>query len=107
MAGWLAKCEHVASALKGIPGIQVEVAEARPELDEAATTSPRTHIFFEKSWKGPSEREVAQMLRDGDPSIRVGSAGYYGGISIIPVNLQDGEEELIARRLKEILKSRR
>jgi D-glucosaminate-6-phosphate ammonia-lyase len=106
-AGWLAKCEHVASALKGIPGIRVEVAEAHPEFDEAATTSPRTHIFFEKSWKGPSEHEVVQMLRDGDPSIRVGSAGYYGGISIVPVNLQDGEEELIARRLKEILRSRR
>lgn len=103
LAGWRAQCEHIVNALKGISGIRAELAEAQPELDEAASTHPRALIFFDKSWKGPSEKEVVQRLRDGDPSIRVGSAGFTGGIAIHPVCLQKGEEELIARRLREIL----
>ena len=102
-ATWHARCDHVVSELQGISGIRAEIVEAEPDIDEADFTHPRAIIRFDRSWTGPSQKRVVEMLEDGDPSIRVGSAGEYGGISIIPVDLQAGDEELIARRLKEIL----
>ncbi len=106
-ANWRAKCKHVVEALHGISGIRVELEEAHQESDEANSTHPNAFIFFDKSWKGPSEERVKQLLAAGDPSIQVGSASVYGGIAIVPVNLRDGDEEIIADRLREILASRR
>ena len=102
-AGWRAKSQHVVSALQDVPGLRVELAEAEPDRDEAFTTSARAIIFFEKSWRGPDRQAVVQKLIDGDPSIRVGAAQNSDGIAIIPVNLGDGEEAIVASRLKEIL----
>ena len=104
-AAWHAKCDHVVSELQGIPGVRAEIVETDPDIDESNFTHPRAIIRFDRSWTGPSVDRIVEILEDGDPSIRVGSAGSYGGISIIPVDLQAGDEELIARRLKEILTS--
>ena len=102
-ADWTAKCEQVVSALQDIPGIRAELGEAAPELDEAQTNTPRALIFFDRSWTGPTEETVVTRLADGDPSIRVGSASFHGGIAVCPVNLRHGEEELVAQRLREAL----
>jgi L-seryl-tRNA(Ser) seleniumtransferase len=102
-AGWRAKCAFTASKLSDIPGLRVEIAESTPDHDDAQSNYPRTLIFFERGWKGPSEQEVRQRLEDGDPTIRVGSAGPHGGIALIPVNLQDGDEEILVARLREVL----
>ncbi len=102
-ASWQAQCEHVVSALQGIPGLRVELVEATPELDEFESATPRVFLFREKSSPGPSEDEIVRQLKDGDPSIRVVEAGFTGGIPISPVTLQKGEEEIVARRLKDIL----
>ena len=102
-AGWRAKCHHILSALEDIPGLRLQLSEAQPELDEADTTHPRAFVFFEPSWTGPSEDEVVHQLEDGDPSIRTRPSSFAGGIAFVPVNLRDGEEEIIARRLREIL----
>ena len=102
-AGWQAKCQHVVSELSGIPGVKVELAEAEPELDEAASTYARALISFERDWQGPGLEKVVERLEDGDPSIRVRTIGLNRTIAIVPVDLQDGEEDIIAGRLKEIL----
>jgi len=102
-AGWLAKCEHVVRVLRDIPGVRVEVAKTTPELDEAGTTYDRALIFLDKSRGGTTEEQIVDELAAGDPSIRVRSAGPAGGIAIIPVNLRDGEEELIANRIRQML----
>ncbi len=103
MAGWRAKCLYLVSALEGIPGVRAELAEATPDRDEFLSATPRAFIFFEGSWSGPSEADVVNALEQGDPSIRVGTAGFGGGISVIPVCLQDGEERVVAERLRSIL----
>ena len=105
-ASWRAKSQSVVSALQDIPGLRIELAEAEPERDEAATGSARAEIIFEKSWNGPDRETVVQKLIDGDPSIRVGAARDADGIAVIPVNLRDGEEEIVASRLREILEGR-
>ncbi len=99
---WRSKCEYMMSELQAITGLELELSEARPELDEADRTHPRVLIFFDKAWRGPSESEVVRYLMNGDPSIRVRAASYAGGIAIVPVNLMDGDEEIIVRRIMEI-----
>ncbi len=102
-AGWRVKCRHIVSELQDIPGVRAELREATPEHDEYESNYPRAFVLFDRSWNGPSSVVVMERLKDGDPSIRVREAEFTGGISIIPVALQDGEEEIIAQRLREIL----
>lgn len=102
-AGWRAKSEYVVDKLKNIPGIDVELSEATPDRDESQNTMARALIRFTSDWTGPSEEDVIRLLDEGDPRIRVGKADAHGGIAMIPVNVQDGEEAIIANRLLEIL----
>ena len=60
-------------------------------------------IYFESGWCGPSPAEVRQCLLDGDPPIHVGMGHYADEINLVMVCLQDGEEEIVADRLLEIL----
>ena len=102
-AEWRDKSQSVVNALQDLPGLLVELSEAAPELDELYRMSARAMIYFEKSWKGPGRQAVVQKLIDGAPSIQVSAAQNAAGIAVIPVNLADGEEELVASRLREIL----
>ena len=102
-AEWRDKSQSVVNALQDLPGLRVEISDAAPELDEYLRLSARAMIYFEKSWKGPGRQAVVQKLIDGAPSIQVGVAQNGLGIAVIPVNLSDGEEEIVASRLREIL----
>ena len=81
------------------------LAEARPELDDSRSGHARVEISLEPGRPGPSEAEVIELLREGDPPIMLGVAGPEGGIGVVPVNLRNGEEEIVARRLREVLTS--
>ena len=102
-ASWRGKCEYVVDALQGIDGVRAELAEARPELEDSRSGHAKAVISLEAGRPGPSEAEVIEQLREGDPSILLGPAGPEGGIAVVPVNLRNGEEEIVARRLREVL----
>ena len=102
-ANWRAKCAHVADHLQGIDGLTVELMEARPELDEPDSNTARARVQMTPSWTGPSLDRIGQMLEDGDPGIRVRVSQIDSSFSFIPVNVRDGEEEIVANRLREIL----
>src|SRR5262249_26604990 len=57
----------------------------------------------EKRWKLTRER-ITQDLANGDPSIRIGRVGGTGdrGVLISVFVLQEGEDRIVARRLREI-----
>ena len=101
-ADWRAKSAHVVDRLEDIPGLRVELIEARPELDEPDNNCARAQVSFTQSWTGPSMDEVIQQLEDGDPGIRVRASQIDNTFSFIPVNVRNGEEEAVARRLREI-----
>ncbi len=103
MSGWRDQCVLVIEALEDIPGLRVELSEARPEMLESMSNAPRAVIYFDQDWKGPSQERILQMLEDGDPGVRVNSSGFEGEIAIIPVNLRPGEEVELAQRLREVL----
>ena len=97
--GWYDKANYVARKLEGIPGLQVVIEDTPGERQ-----GPQPVIRFGRDWKGPTPAEVRQRLVDGDPSIRVGGGGSRPEINVVMVNVQDGEEKIIAERLIEALK---
>jgi len=98
-------CRGIVDAMHGIPGIRAVV-----EQDKVNRVIPHAVIYFEPSWKGPSGRAVQVALAQGQPHIYVQQGAHQGGyfdeIAIDPINLQPGDEEIIATRLREELTRR-
>ncbi|MCH8310678.1 MAG: aminotransferase class V-fold PLP-dependent enzyme [Chloroflexi bacterium] len=105
-ANWRAQCARVVDELKDIPGLRVELEEARPDLLESSSNFARAVIHFEQDWNGPTMDRINQMLEDGDPGVRIGASDVGDALAVYPVNLQPGEEEILAARLREVLTGR-
>jgi len=97
-AGWRAGAEHIVERLRGIDGLRIILEDGDPNRQ-----GPQAVIYFESNWDGPAPDEVRAALLAGDPAIHVGAAGYDDEINIVMVNVQSGEERIIADRLEEIL----
>ena len=102
-ANWRAKCVHVVDELKEIPGLRVELEEARPDHLEGGSNFAKAVIHFDQDWNAPNIEDITQMLFDGDPGVRVGLSDIGDALAVYPVALQPGEEEILAARLKEVL----
>jgi len=98
-AGCQSKAEFVLESLSGIPGLRVEL-----EDDPSERQGPQPVLYFEDDYDGPSIDEIKKQLEAGDPAIYVGGGGARQEINIVMVNVQDGEEKIIADRLNEILR---
>lgn len=98
-------CASIVDALGDIPGLRAVV-----EQDGVNRVLPSAVIYFEPSWTGPSGRAVQLALAAGDPHIYVQQGphqgGYFDEIAIDPINLQPGDEEILASRLREELTRR-
>ncbi|HIK89471.1 MAG TPA: aminotransferase class V-fold PLP-dependent enzyme [Dehalococcoidia bacterium] len=99
--GWYSKAQYVAERLAGIDGVRVEL-----EDDPAERQGPQPVLYFEDNYDGPSTADIKEQLEAGDPGIYVGGGGNRPEINIVMVNVQDGEEIVIADRLEEILRDR-
>ena len=97
-AGWRAGAEHIVERLRGIDGLRIILEDGDPNRQ-----GPQAVIYFESNWDGPAPDEVRAALLAGDPAIHVGAGGYDDEINIVMVNVQSGEERIIADRLEEIL----
>lgn len=97
--GWHSKAQYVAERLSGIDGVRVEI-----EDDPAERQGPQPVLSFDDDYDGPSIAEIREQLEAGDPGIFVGGGGSREEINIVMVNVQDGEEIVIAERLNEILR---
>jgi hypothetical protein len=60
-------------------------------------------LYFDSAYRGPKPDEIRKRLQEKDPPIYVGGGGYRDEINVVMVNVQDGEEKLIADRLLEIM----
>ena len=96
--GWMAKARYIRGRLEHIPGLRVVIEGSSPDRH-----GPQPVVYFEPGWRGPSPAEIRRRLLDGDPPIHVGMGYYADEINLVMVCLQDGEEEIVAERLLEIL----
>jgi len=95
-------CATVAEALADIPGLRVVV-----EQDAANRVIPHAVVYFTPDWVGPSGHAVQVALAQGAPHIYVQQGAHQGGyvdeIAVDPINLQPGDEAIVAARLREEL----
>jgi L-seryl-tRNA(Ser) seleniumtransferase len=95
-------CAAIAEGLSDIPGLRVVV-----ECDAVNRVIPHAVIYFTPDWRGPSGHAVQVALAQGDPHIYVQQGAHQGGyfdeISVDPINLQPGDEQIVATRLREEL----
>ena len=95
-------CMHIVDAVRDLPGLRAVV-----EQDPLNRILPHAVIYFEPSWQGPSGQAVRDALASGTPHIYVQQGtqqgGYFDEIAVDPINLQPGDEDIIATRLREEL----
>lgn len=95
-------CGAIVEALGDIPGVRAVV-----EQDPVNRVIPHAVIYFTPEWVGPSGHAVQVALAQGEPHIYVQQGAHQGGyfdeIAIDPINLQPGDDAVIATRLREEL----
>jgi len=98
-------CASIAEALADIPGLRVVV-----EQDAVNRVLPHAVVYFTPDWVGPSGHAVQVALAQGEPHIYVQQGAHQGGyfdeIAVDPINLQPGDEAIVAARLREELTRR-
>jgi L-seryl-tRNA(Ser) seleniumtransferase len=93
---WESQIEYLERALKGIPG--VETGRVPKHI---VNHVPRLYLKIDPNVAGMAQEDVIEKLSQGDPRIEVLTTPL--GLTICANTLQSGEEEHIARRLREIL----
>ena len=90
---------RIVEALGDIPGLRVAV-----EQDGVNRVLPQAVIYFTPEWVGPSGHAVQVALAQGEPHIYVQQGAHQGGyfdeVAVDPFNLEPGDVDIIARRLR-------
>lgn len=96
---WERRVKFIGDSVAATPSVKTE-----QYVPEIANHVPHLKITWDSSKVKLSYREVAKRMREGDVSIEVvpGSEEFLG---IGVWTLQPGEEKLVAKKLREILKS--
>lgn len=95
---WDRRVRTISEQLSSIPGVRLE-----PYTPEIANQVPHLRVEWDSSKIALSSEAVMQRLRDEEPSIEL-VPGPERGIEISAWTLQPGEAEIVARRIREILK---
>jgi D-glucosaminate-6-phosphate ammonia-lyase len=101
IAEWERRCKLIAAAVSHVDGI--ESAYQPPYANKFPPASPLVHLNFGDN-APVGAADVARELEAGEPSILV--SGSATSITVGPQTLQDGEAEIIAKRLVSILRPR-
>ena len=105
------RAERVVQELKGLPGLTTEIL-----VPPVANHVPHLMIRYDRSRVPTSPSDLAQKLREGTPSIELnpatgrasGAAGLHSDENTIVVGvwmLQAGEDQIVGKRIKEVLTS--
>lgn len=92
---WDWQANRVAEAVNGLPGVTARVLrEGQPAAPDFA---PRAYVDL------PPDRARAAVaaMREGEPPVVIRSVS--SGVVIDPMTMMPGEEDVVARRLKEVL----
>ena len=90
--------QPIIKALSDIKGIKAEIIH-----DEINHHVPVIVIQFDPEWLGPSGAEISTILLQKNPRIFIQYFKELGHLVVNPVSLQDGENEIVAMRLREEL----
>jgi D-glucosaminate-6-phosphate ammonia-lyase len=97
---WERRVSLIGDAAKSIAGVKAE-----QYIPPIANHVPHLRLTWDPSQVKLSYKEVAVKLREGDPSIEVVPGNNKDSLEIGVWMLQPGEDKIVARRLREVLKS--
>ncbi|MBI4902895.1 MAG: aminotransferase class V-fold PLP-dependent enzyme [Acidobacteria bacterium] len=96
---------RVATSLAGIPTVRTEFI---PNLDESH--SPRLSVQWDEAKLRLTPGDVVTQLREGEPSIVTADMTKFRpswkGLGIFANQLREGEEKIVAGRVRQILEAR-
>ena len=98
MAAYRGMTQQVVDALFEIPGLEVTL-----EHDRHNYLLPCAVIHFTDDWRGPSRNDIAAAMQQGQPGIYLHELGGPYQLAVDPLNLTEGEVEIVIRRLREEL----
>ena len=93
---WESKIDTIATSVNSIEGVTTEVS-----VPPIANHTPLLFINWDESKVKTSNKDLMLKLRNGSPSIEVMANGT--GINITVFMLQEGEEKIVAKRVREEL----
>ena len=94
---WETKLAVIENSVKSVPGVVTEV-----HVPPLGNHTPTLRISWDVVKVKLTDIELKERLRNANPSIEVGS-GAPNTISITVFMLKDGQEKIVATRLKEEL----
>ncbi len=98
-AKYRSQMNFIVDQIAEIPGLSAEIIHNRDHY------IPQAVVTFGANWRGPSYKEIGERLKAGSP--RIYAAVDYretpSFIAIDPLNLQEGEVELVAEQFRKIL----
>ena len=100
MERWEKQVKRMVKKISMIPHVQVFSGFPAQPLTQPAII-PRVYVKFDEEVLGATKEEIAKKLHEGNPSIVVTVGKEY--LIFNPHMLQEGEEELIVKSLKEIV----
>ena len=101
-AEWRNRSSVITSAVEDIVGLEVRIEDG-----DLNRQGPQAVVYFRDGWSGPDSDTIVARLSAREPSIRIGNGGYEDELFINPGTLEEGEEEIVARALREELLSPR
>jgi L-seryl-tRNA(Ser) seleniumtransferase len=105
-AMWESWLEQIGASAKRVEGVRTEVQQPSADL---SNRTPQLRIQWDGAKLGITGQEAARVLLDNDPRIVVaGSGGSRSGnmsswISIVPYQMQPGDEKIVAERVYAVL----
>ena len=94
---WQRLAHHMAEGLSGIPGV-------RAEYRDAGRRGGSVQVTLDEPQLGLSAFDVINRLSDGDPIVAVQQGGAdQGRFTLGTMCLGDGEDEVVVRRIREVL----
>ncbi|MBI1357276.1 MAG: aminotransferase class V-fold PLP-dependent enzyme [Acidobacteria bacterium] len=94
---WTAKLERVAAHLQGLPGVEAKMLAEDIEPPHV----PRMTVRWDETARGLTQQQVFAAMLAGKPKVYLNGGAF--GLTVVPSLLQPGEEEVVGRRLREVL----
>jgi L-seryl-tRNA(Ser) seleniumtransferase len=103
MRRWQDMTGYWLDELSDIPHVRLRMA-LPGESPVRPRSCPRVRVELDEEKLGKTKAQVVEALWEGEPSISV-DGQCFGGINLSPQVLTDGEEKVVARRMREVLTS--
>lgn len=91
---WIRTAKYLADELQDIPGLKAEYVPAKMTV----LGYDAVELSWDEKTIPMTQAQLRERLRDGDPRI------IFNGTTFITRNLENGEEIIVARRLKDVFR---